>query len=540
MARFNLFPKTIFSSSYKLDPVSIEECGGQLSRELSTLDLEDKDILRLSFVVENLLLNWSDALAGDHNFTVRCVSFLGRDKIILTVPHTTLNPLEYSDGGIAPEINSLIGNIIGSYGLGIRFRMVHGNAVVEIRLPRKPVSSTPKISAAILLAFATWYACSLFPGADALLAEKLIGPTLSTLMGLLKTLASLMIFTAIASGICAMEDVNALKLYGMAVVARLQLINFGMTALACLCMAFWVNIDLGNLGGVGVFAELYKLLLDIVPKNIVQAFIDGNTLQIFFMSVCTGVFMLLAGDSAKTLTRCLHEANSIIRNMLAGLCAFLPFIVYLCVASMLLSGTISTAFQSWEIFAILFVIVVVSHLAMLVFMAVKHRIGVFTFLRDLSPIGITAFSTASSIAAMMQAEDSIGKKYGISREFMNITTPLVIITASSATSMFFVVACVGCAALSGVQLSLSQLFSVLIFAWLMGTASPPVAGGAVIGIAMMFDQLGLPADLLAVMIALDFIADMLCTAANCLVGAGSMVTINKKLHPTSSEATATA
>jgi Na+/H+-dicarboxylate symporter len=539
MARFNPFPQSIFSSSYKLDPISIEECGSQLSSQLMAMGREDKEVLRLGFVVENILLNWSDALAGEHNFTVRCVSFLGREKIIISVPQTRLNPLEYSDGDVAPEINSLIGNITGSYGLNIRFRMIHGNAVVEIRLPRKPVSSTPKIAAAIVLAVVTWYLCSFIPGSGTLLAEKLIGPTLSTLMGLLKTLASFMIFTAIASGICAMEDVNALKHYGVAVAARFQLINLACSAFACFCTAlFWIEIDLRHLGGAGVFAELYKLLLAIVPKNIVQAFIDGNTLQIFFMSVCTGVFMLIAGDSAKTLTRCLHEANAIIMRMLSGLCAFLPVIVYLCLTSMLLSGTISTAFQSWEIFAVLFAVTAVSHLAILVFMAVQCRLGVFSFLSNLSPIGITAFTTASGIAAMMQAEDSIGKRYGIPREFMNITTPMVILTARSATSMFFVVACVGCAALSDTHLSLTQLFSITIFAWLMGTASPPVAGGAVIGIAMMFDQLGLPADLLAVMIALDFIADMLGTCGNCLVGAGSMVAINKKLHPTSGEGTA--
>lgn len=252
-----------------------------------------------------------------------------------------------------------------------------------------------------------------------------------------------------------MEDVNALKRYGVSVVARLHLINFSMSAFACFCMAFWVNIDLANLGGAGVFAELYKVLLNIVPKNIVQAFIDGNTLQIFFMSACTGVFMLLAGDSAQTLTRCLHESNNIIRNMLSGLCVFVPFLVYLCMSSMLLSGNITTAFQSWEIFAFMFAIIVVSHLALLVFMAVKSRIGVFSFLSSLTPIGITAFTTASSIASMLQVEDTIGKRYGISREFTNITTPLVILTAKQGIVIYFAVACLGCAAQSGLQLSLS-------------------------------------------------------------------------------------
>ncbi|MBR3880886.1 MAG: dicarboxylate/amino acid:cation symporter [Mailhella sp.] len=346
---------------------------------------KDKEVLRLGFIVENILHNWHESLSGNHTFTVRCVSFLGREKLLLSVPDTNINPLEDSDEGILPEINSILGNIIGSYGLRIRFHKVHGNAVVEIRLPRKPVSSTPKIVAAIVLSFATWHVCSFFPGTDALLNEKLITPTLSTLMSLLKTLACFMIFTSIASGICAMEDVNALKRYGVSVVARLHLINFSMSAFACFCMAFWVNIDLANLGGAGVFAELYKVLLNIVPKNIVQAFIDGNTLQIFFMSACTGVFILLAGDSAQTLTRCLHESNNIIRNMLSGLCVFVPFLVYLCMSSMLLSGNITTAFQSWEIFAFMFVIIVVSHLALLVFMAVKSRIGVFSFLSSLAP-----------------------------------------------------------------------------------------------------------------------------------------------------------
>ena len=92
---------------------------------------------------------------------------------------------------------------------------------------RKPLkipggSITIAIIAAIIFSFIIGY----FPQEiQSIFAEKILAPTLSTLMSLIITVTVFMIFFSIVAGICAIEDVTMLSNIGTQVVGRFFLID---------------------------------------------------------------------------------------------------------------------------------------------------------------------------------------------------------------------------------------------------------------------------------------------------------------------------
>jgi Na+/H+-dicarboxylate symporter len=53
----------------------------------------------------------------------------------------------------------------------------------------------------------------------------------------------------------------------------------------------------GAVNGAGIVKQLWKLLLDIVPGDIASPFLKGNSLQIIFLAVCSGLIMAHAGQT---------------------------------------------------------------------------------------------------------------------------------------------------------------------------------------------------------------------------------------------------
>lgn len=54
---------------------------------------------------------------------------------------------------------------------------------------------------------------------------------------------------------------------------------------------FFPIVKAGTTGFDG--GEIYTMLLDIVPDSVISPFINGNTMQVIFLSICIGIAMLV-------------------------------------------------------------------------------------------------------------------------------------------------------------------------------------------------------------------------------------------------------
>ena len=62
---------------------------------------------------------------------------------------------------------------------------------------------------------------------------------------------------------------------------------------------------------VNIWAQIAKMLFDIIPSNIFQSFLDGNTLQTIFLAVITGITMLVYKGRFPVISKVVSESNLI-------------------------------------------------------------------------------------------------------------------------------------------------------------------------------------------------------------------------------------
>ena len=90
----------------------------------------------------------------------------------------------------------------------------------------------------------------------------------------------------------------------------------------------------------GLF-DLLKLVLDIIPDNLVEPFRIDNGLQAIVIAVFIGIIMLKLGSRVQKIRGFLDEVSELVYKMMAAICKLLPFFVYLGIANLLLSGRLS-------------------------------------------------------------------------------------------------------------------------------------------------------------------------------------------------------
>ena len=140
------------------------------------------------------------------------------------------------------------------------------------------------------------------------------------------------------------------------------------------------------------------MVFDIVPSNIFQSFLDGNTLQIIFLAVITGITMLIYKGRFPVITRVVTESNLVFSTILDSVCSLIPGVLFICIFDMLLSGDGRALLSSGGVIALICICFLIFVLICLLSVALIEKQNPIKYLKTIRPILLIALSTASSSA----------------------------------------------------------------------------------------------------------------------------------------------
>jgi Na+/H+-dicarboxylate symporter len=146
-------------------------------------------------------------------------------------------------------------------------------------------------------------------------------------------------------------------------------------------------------------------------------------------------------------------------------------------------------------------------------------------LRNMSTPLITAFSTASSNAALPLTMEAVEHKSGVSNKITSFTLPLGATINMDGTALYECVAVLFIAQAYGIELSVAQQAVVVFTALLasIGAAGIPMAG--LVMMTIVLTAVNLPLEGVGLIIAVDLILDMMRTTVNVWSDTCGAVTI---------------
>lgn len=328
-----------------------------------------------------------------------------------------------------------------------------------------------------------------------------------------------LVFVSLVCGTSSLTDLRQLGRLG----SKTLLLYLATTAFA---IALAIVMALLLAPGIGVdlpagdyqakpAPPLSQVLIELMPRNPIEAMASGNMLQIIVFALLFGLALSQAGVAGQRLTAFFHDLNEVVLKLVQLLIRLAPYGVFCLIARVFFE-------LGWDGFAPLanyFAVVLLTLLlhGLLVYplcLLLLARLNPWPFLRKMRPVQLFAFSTASSNATLPITLATVRDKLGVDNRIAAFTVPLGATINMDGTAIMQGVATVFIAQVYGIELSLQQYLMVIFTAVLASVGTAGVPGVGLVMLTLVLEQVGLPVAGIALIIGIDRLLDMTRTAVN--------------------------
>lgn len=272
--------------------------------------------------------------------------------------------------------------------------------------------------------------------------------------------------------------------------------------------------------------SLLQVLMNIVPVNPFESLTNGLMLQIIFFAILVGFSLSLCGDKAKTVTDFFNGFAEVMIRMTGIVMLYAPIGVFALIAFTVAAQGLAILIPLMKLVALMYVgsilLILFFYFPCLKYSGMSPR----NFIKMFSEPLITAFSTCSSAAALSSSLVSV-ERMGASRSVSSFAIPLGNTINMDGTAIYMGMVTIFAAEIFGIPMPFDKQISVLLMALLASIGTIGVPGSGMIMITMIFTQVGIPLEAVAIVAGVDRILDMARTTVNVMGDATAAIFVSK-------------
>ena len=258
-----------------------------------------------------------------------------------------------------------------------------------------------------------------------------------------------------------------------------------------------------------------EVLINLVPKNPVAAMANGNMLQIIVFSILLGLSATMAGEPGKRIISLFEDFNVVIMKLVKMVMELAPYAVFALIAKVFAEiGVDAISKLSQYFFTIIFALFVHALVVYPIMLTIFAKLNPIKFLMKMRTPMTFAFGTASSNATIPVTLRTVTERMGVEKSVGSFSIPFGATINMDGTSIMQGVATVFIAQAYGIDLSLSQLGTVVLMATMASIGTAGVPGVGLIMLATVLTQVGIPVEGIGIIIGVDRLLDMTRTAVN--------------------------
>jgi len=276
-----------------------------------------------------------------------------------------------------------------------------------------------------------------------------------------------------------------------------------------------VSTVASKVGGKGT-SDIAGVFLSMVPTNIVAAAANGQMLGLIFFSILFGYFMTRISEPyAEAQYNFWQGLFEIMMKITEWVMKFAPVGVFALVAKVVMTTGLG-AFKPLLVFFFTVLLALLAHLLIVLPLMLRllTRLNPLKQFQAMSPALLTAFSTSSSSATLPLTIECVEKNAGVSNRTSSFVLPLGATVNMDGTALYECVAALFIAQAYGLELSLATQFTVVLVALLTSIGVAGIPAASLVAISIILGTIGLPAEGIGLILAVDRVLDMCRTAVN--------------------------
>ncbi len=272
--------------------------------------------------------------------------------------------------------------------------------------------------------------------------------------------------------------------------------------------------------GARSVSDLTGVFLSMVPANIVQAAAQGQMLGLIFFSLLFGYFITrIDPDKATLLGSFWQGVADVMMRITDLIMKFAPLGVFALVAKTVAgvgADQLGDLFVSLGAFTLSVLLALAAHLFITLPLMLKLVAGVspLAHFSAMMPALLTAFSTASSSATLPLTMECVQDNARVSKRTSSFVLPLGATINMDGTALYECVAAMFIAQAYGLHLDFVTQFTIVLVALLTSVGVAGIPAASLVAITIILAAIGLPAEGVGLILAVDRILDMFRTSVN--------------------------
>ena len=352
------------------------------------------------------------------------------------------------------------------------------------------------------------------------LAQKVIG---TAFVYFLKMIVVPLVFASIFVAILGLGSLEHLKRMGIKTIGLYML----TTALAVLTAITAMNIfSIGEkVSSTGLAFHkastitpfsFENMILSFIPTNIFHALSSASMMQIIIFAIMFGVATLyLKKEQQKPLQNFFISVSEAMLVIAGWIIKLTPIGVFSLISYVIADQGIEVVLGLYKYMLIVIGAILFHGLLTLpAILRLFTKINPYHYLWNIREAPIMAFSTASSAATLPISMRVVEEIAGVDKKNASFVLPLGATISMDGTAIYLSVAVLYIANLAGVPLAFGDqvLLGVTVVALSVGVAALPSA--SLVMMVVILNQLGLPVEYMALIVAVDRLLDMCRTSLN--------------------------
>ena len=371
---------------------------------------------------------------------------------------------------------------------------------------------------------------------DAEIGKTYLQPFGTLFIRLIRMVVVPLVIATLIAGAANIADISKLG----RVAVKILILYAAGSALAVIFGLFFANlIDPGlglNLSTEGLNVKkvtappMVQTLLNIVPINPMEALSKGAMLQIIFFAIMFGFGLAGLGEKGRPLVQFFDLVGQVMIRVTNMVMAYAPIGVFALIAFTVSRHGLAVLLPLGKLI-LASLIATVLYVFLIQVPAAKFLggVGMMQFFRGIAEPWLIAFTTCSSAAAL-PANIQAARRLGATKSITYFSIPLGNTINMAGTAIYMGVCAVFASEVFGMTLSMADQITIVLMGVLAAVGTAGVPGAGLIMTTIVFTQVGIPLEAVALIAGIDRILDMIRTSVNVTGDVMSAIVVTNWEH----------
>ncbi len=354
---------------------------------------------------------------------------------------------------------------------------------------------------------------------------------------LLKLIAMPIIFLSLISSVSSMGGVNEVKNIGGRILFYTLMTTF-ISAIVALCLYLSINpvgntqLLVENSSSINTFGKSYfDFIMQIIPENFFQAFIDNNVMAIAFLGIFIGMVILyLPEENKKSLSHITSSLFLVILQITKVVVFLMPIGIWAFVTIFVKQMSLEPTYLK-KLLAYMGCVLganVIQGFVVLPLILKYKGCSPIKSVKGMLPALLTGFFTKSSNAALPLAIQCAQEKINIRPKIAKITFPLCSVINMNGCAAFILITVFFVCGNYGYVFSFPEMILWIVLSSLAAVGNAGVPMGCFFLASLFLTNMNVSLELMGFILPIYTLLDMVETALNVWSNSCVAVLVNKQ------------